>query len=64
MRRDRPLRFGIFMPPMHVTGINIRLGTGVSSLRYHHPFMLADRIVMLDHLTRLAPARPGTWRRS
>ncbi len=30
----------------------IRLGTGVSSLPYHHPFMLADRIVMLDHLTR------------
>ena len=98
------LRFGIFMPPMHKTGINptlalhrnlqlvehldrlgyheawigehhsagseliaspevfiaaaaertkhIKLGTGVSSLPYHHPFMLADRIVMLDHLTR------------
>lgn len=98
------LRFGIFMPPMHLTGVNptlalhrdlkliehlddlgyaeawigehhsagseliaspevfiaaaaertkhIKLGTGVSSLPYHHPFMLADRIVMLDHLTR------------
>ncbi len=98
------LRFGIFMPPMHKTGVNptlalhrnlqlvehldrlgyheawigehhsagseliaspevfiaaaaertkhIKLGTGVSSLPYHHPFMLADRIVMLDHLTR------------
>ena len=31
---------------------NIRLGTGVSSLPYHHPFMLADRMVLLDHLTR------------
>jgi len=99
-----PLRFGIFMPPMHKTGINptlalhrdlemlehldrlgyheawigehhsagseliaspevfiaaaaqrtthIKLGTGVNSLPYHHPFVLADRIVMLDHLTR------------
>ncbi len=99
-----PLRFGIFMPPMHKTGINptlalqrdleliehldrlgfaeawigehhsagseliaspevfiaaaaertkhIKLGTGVNSLPYHHPFILADRIVMLDHLTR------------
>ncbi len=99
-----PLRFGIFLPPIHKVGINptlalhrdlelielldrlgydeawigehhsagaeliaspevfiaaasqrtsrIKLGTGVSSLPYHHPFMLADRIVMLDHLTR------------
>src|SRR3954447_15508051 len=31
---------------------NIRLGTGVSSLPYHHPLMLADRMVLLDHLTR------------
>ncbi|MBM3730143.1 MAG: LLM class flavin-dependent oxidoreductase [Actinobacteria bacterium] len=98
------MRFGIFLPPMHKTGINptlllhrdlellewldklgfdeawigehhsagseliaspevfiaaaaqrtsrIRLGTGVNSLPYHHPFILADRIVMLDHLTR------------
>ncbi|MFM8564505.1 MAG: LLM class flavin-dependent oxidoreductase [Acidimicrobiia bacterium] len=98
------MRFGIFMPPMHKTGVNptlalhrdlqllehldrlgyheawigehhsagseliaspevmiaaaaertkhIKLGTGVNSLPYHHPFMLADRIVMLDHLTR------------
>jgi len=30
----------------------IKLGTGVNSLPYHHPFILADRIVMLDHLTR------------
>lgn len=31
---------------------NIRLGTGVSSLPYHHPLMLADRIVQLDHMTQ------------
>jgi limonene 1,2-monooxygenase len=30
----------------------IRLGTGVSSLPYHHPLMLTDRMVLLDHLTR------------
>jgi len=30
----------------------IMLGTGVVSLPYHHPFMVADRIVLLDHLTR------------
>lgn len=98
------LRFGVFLPPMHRTGVNptlalhrdlqlvehldrlgyaeawigehhsagseliaspevfiaaaaertrhIKLGTGVNSLPYHHPFILADRIVMLDHLTR------------
>lgn len=104
MAQTWPLRFGIFMPPMHKVGLNphlalhrdleliehldrlgyheawigehhsagseliaspevfiaaaaqrthsIRLGTGVNSLPYHHPFILADRIVMLDHLTR------------
>jgi limonene 1,2-monooxygenase len=98
------MRFGLFLPPMHKTGINptlalhrdleliehldklgydevwigehhsagseliaspevmiaaaaqrtthIKLGTGVNSLPYHHPFILADRIVMLDHLTK------------
>ncbi len=30
----------------------IRLGTGVVSLPYHHPFTLAHRMVQLDHLTR------------
>jgi limonene 1,2-monooxygenase len=104
MPQDRPLRFGIFMPPMHKAGTNphlnlhrdlellvrldelgyheawigehhsagvetiaspevmiaaaaertrhIKLGTGVNSLPYHHPFILADRIVQLDHMTR------------
>src|ERR1700689_1556094 len=31
---------------------HIRLGTGVISLPYHHPFQVADRMVLLDHLTR------------
>jgi len=31
---------------------NIRLGTGVSSLPYHQPLILADRMVLLDHITR------------
>ena len=30
----------------------IRLGTGVMSLPYHHPFIMADRMVQLDHQTR------------
>jgi len=31
---------------------NIKLGTGVVSLPYHHPLMVANRMVLLDHLTR------------
>ena len=31
---------------------HIRLGTGVTSLPYHHPWLVADRIMLLDHLTR------------
>lgn len=31
---------------------HIKLGTGVISVGYHHPLMIAQRIVMLDHLTR------------
>ncbi|MCH8813554.1 MAG: LLM class flavin-dependent oxidoreductase [Chloroflexi bacterium] len=30
---------------------HIRLGTGVVSIPYHHPFHVADRLVLLDHLT-------------
>jgi limonene 1,2-monooxygenase len=100
--QDWPLRFGVFLPPMHLVGTNptlnlqrdlelaehldrlgfdeiwcgehhsagsetiaspevflaaasqrtkrIRLGTGVNSLPYHHPLILADRLVLLDHL--------------
>ncbi|MDI2124904.1 LLM class flavin-dependent oxidoreductase [Yinghuangia seranimata] len=31
---------------------HLRLGTGVVSLPYHHPLHVADRMVLLDHLTR------------
>jgi len=31
---------------------HIRLGTGVVSLPYHHPTWSANRMVLLDHLTR------------
>ncbi|RVW06977.1 LLM class flavin-dependent oxidoreductase [Prescottella agglutinans] len=30
----------------------IKLGTGVTSLSYHNPLWAADRMVLLDHLTR------------
>ena len=31
---------------------HIKLGTGVTSLPYHHPWLVADRWVQLDHMTR------------
>jgi limonene 1,2-monooxygenase len=31
---------------------HIRLGTGVVSLPYHHPFMTVDRMVQLDHQSK------------
>lgn len=31
---------------------NIRLGTGVTSLSYHNPLWVAERMVLLDHMTR------------
>ncbi|MBB5157752.1 LLM class flavin-dependent oxidoreductase [Saccharopolyspora phatthalungensis] len=31
---------------------HIKLGTGVISLAYHNPLWVADRMVLLDHLTR------------
>jgi limonene 1,2-monooxygenase len=31
---------------------HIRFGTGVNSLTYHHPLILTDRILQLDHMTR------------
>ena len=31
---------------------HIRLGSGVTSLPYHHPLLVADRFVQLDHMTR------------
>ena len=31
---------------------SIKLGTGVVSISYHNPYMVAERAVLLDHLTR------------
>ena len=31
---------------------HIRIGSGVTSLPYHHPFLVAQRFVQLDHMTR------------
>jgi limonene 1,2-monooxygenase len=41
---------------------HIRLGTGVISLPYHNPLMVANRIIQLDHQTRgrvMLGAGPG-----
>ena len=41
---------------------HIRLGTGVASLPYHHPLMVAERLNQLDHITRgrvMLGAGPG-----
>jgi limonene 1,2-monooxygenase len=42
----------IFMAAAAERTERIKLGTGVVSLPYHHPLMVADRWVLLDHLTR------------
>ena len=42
----------VFMATAAERTRNIRLGTGVISLPYHHPYMVANRMVLLDHLTR------------
>jgi limonene 1,2-monooxygenase len=42
----------LFMATAAERTTHIRLGTGVVSLPYHHPFMTAQRMVLLDHLTR------------
>jgi limonene 1,2-monooxygenase len=42
----------MFLAAVGQTTGTIRLGTGVVSLPYHHPFNVAQRIVQLDHMTR------------
>jgi len=42
----------MFIAAAAVKTRNIRLGTGVVSLPYHHPFTLASRMMQLDHMTR------------
>ena len=42
----------------------IKLGTGVVSLPYHNPLWVADRFILLDHLTRgraILGVGPGRW---
>ena len=42
----------IFMAAAAERTKNIKLGTGVVSVSYHNPLWAAERIVLLDHLTR------------
>jgi len=42
----------LFLAHVAARTSRIRLGTGVVSLPYHHPFHVANRIVLLDHLSR------------
>ena len=42
----------IFIAALAERTKHIRLGTGVSSLPYHHPFTNAGRMVQLDHMTK------------
>lgn len=42
----------VFMATAAERTRNLRLGTGVISLPYHNPYMVANRMVLLDHLTR------------
>ena len=42
----------VFIAHAAATTRHIRLGTGVSSLTFHHPFILADRMMQLDHMTQ------------
>src|ERR687894_17264 len=42
----------VFIAAAAARTTHIKLGTGVVSLPYHHPWLVADRITMLDHLTR------------
>ena len=44
-----PMQFIAYMAPQTRT---IKLGTGVLSLPYHNPYLVADSFVQLDHLTR------------
>jgi limonene 1,2-monooxygenase len=42
---------GTFIAAAAMRTRKIRLGTGVTSLPYHHPLIVADQMVFLDHLT-------------
>lgn len=42
----------LFLSHVAARTTNIRLGSGVVSLPYHNPLLLADRFSLLDHITR------------
>ena len=42
----------VFMADAFERTKNIRIGTGVVSLPYHHPFMAVDRMIQLDHQSK------------
>lgn len=42
----------LFIAAVSQRTTTIKLGTGVASLPYHHPYTLADRIRQLDHITK------------
>jgi limonene 1,2-monooxygenase len=42
----------VFLAAVSQLTRDIRLGTGVNSLSYHHPYNVAERLVLLDHLAR------------
>ena len=41
----------MFLAAAAVRTDRIKLGTGVTSIPYHHPFMVAQRIVQLDQMS-------------
>jgi limonene 1,2-monooxygenase len=41
----------VFIAAAAMVTRRIKLGTGVVSLPYHHPFMVADKMLQLDHMT-------------
>ena len=52
----------IFLAAVAQRTRNIKLGTGVISLPYHHPLIVANRMIQLDHMTRgrvMMGAGPG-----
>jgi limonene 1,2-monooxygenase len=42
----------LFLATVAARTQRIRLGTGVISLPYHNPLMVANRVIQLDHMTR------------
>src|SRR5215831_1912197 len=42
----------LFIAAAAMTTQRIKLGTGVVSLPYHNPLMVADRMIQLDHMTQ------------